>query len=275
MIRTGRAGQDEGGHGMDDKELYSLGGMTNSSPAMFDRRRRILHAVRELIREKGLDGFNIRELCRRADVAQRTVHNAFGSKENVLALAIREYFEEFFRNLSFDAPAERFEGALERQTAVLMRNRDLPEYVRAVGGLYFSPTIPTDIRAVLLAIGKRSWAPWLASLSSRQLEPGVNVTRLCTNLSHLQFAILIDWVAGSVPDDQVLPVTLTTVLDMLAGSLRGAALKQVRDMRADLIDRGPATAALLARTRARIAHMPVERHHAAPARIVTAHYTEA
>ena len=69
---------------MNDEELYSLGGMTNSSPAMFDRRRRILCAVRDLIRERGLDGFNIRELCRRAEVAQRTVYNAFGSKENTI-----------------------------------------------------------------------------------------------------------------------------------------------------------------------------------------------
>ncbi len=260
---------------MNDEELYSLGGMTNSSPAMFDRRRRILCAVRDLIRERGLDGFNIRELCRRAEVAQRTVYNAFGSKENVLALAIREYSEGFFRNVSFEAPAERFEGALERQATVLMRNLDLPEYVRAVGGLYFSPTIPNDIRAVLLAIGKRSWAPWLASLSGRQLEPGVNVTRLCTNLSHLQFAILIDWIAGSVSDEQILSLTLKTVLDMLAGSLRGTALRQVRDMRADLIDHGPASAALFARARARIAHLPVERHHDTSPGFVVAHCSDA
>ena len=257
---------------MNDQELYSLGGMTNSSPAMFDRRRRILDAVRELIREKGLDGFNIRELCRRADVAQRTIYNAFGSKENVLALAIREYIEDFFRNVSFETPADQFEGALERQITLVLRNLDLPEYVRAVGSLYFSPTIPPDVRAVLLAIGKRAWAPWLANLSGRQIEPGVNIPRLCTNLSHLQFAILLDWVAGSITDDQLLPQTLIAVLDMIAGSIRGTALRQVRYIRADLIGSGPASTALIVRARARIAHMPVERPRST---IVTAHFTDA
>ena len=44
-----------------------------SSPAIHARRRRILEETRKLIAERGLIGFSMDEICKRADVSKRTL----------------------------------------------------------------------------------------------------------------------------------------------------------------------------------------------------------
>src|SRR5438094_204527 len=68
---------------------------TYSSPAIRARRRRILEETRRMIAEDGLLNFNMNELCKRAGVAKRTLYNAFQTREQLIAIAIAEYFQEY------------------------------------------------------------------------------------------------------------------------------------------------------------------------------------
>ncbi|MBZ9646872.1 TetR/AcrR family transcriptional regulator [Sphingobium sp. 3R8] len=220
---------------MDDSELFALGTMTNSSPAMFDRRRRILSETRHMIEEGGLEGFSIRDLCRRADVSSRTIYNAFGSKEAVVALAIKAYFDAFYRRMGFDLDSVTFEGALQRQLTTTLRNLELPNYLHAVAALYFSPTLDAGIRTVLLDMGTRSWLPWLANIRfARQVERWVEIERLAADLSDIQFAKVHQWGLGALSDDAFVEETVRSVLSHLAGSLRGEARASVRNTLIDL-----------------------------------------
>ena len=79
---------------MSTLEFLALSNMVNSSEAMFDRRRRILRVARKMIGSDGLENFNMRDLGKKADVSTRTIYNAFGSKETVIALAIYTFFEK-------------------------------------------------------------------------------------------------------------------------------------------------------------------------------------
>ena len=54
-----------------------------SSPSIHERRRRILREARRLLAESGLEKFSIRTLCKRADVAQRTLYNAFHNRDRI------------------------------------------------------------------------------------------------------------------------------------------------------------------------------------------------
>ncbi len=246
---------------MDDVALFALGTMTNSSPAMFERRRRILREARRMIGEGNLESFNVRELCRRADVSSRTVYNAFGSREAVIALAIHDYFEAFHRSMIFVAPPASFEGAMERQIATTLRNMQIPNYLKAVAALYFSPTLDERIRTVLLGIGQRAWAPWLREMRvRRQLERTTDEKRLAIDLSDLQFAKIHHWGTGIIPAEVVLDATLLSVLTMLAGATRGDACIKVRNATAALCGATPAWQAMLADAEARI-----RQHWAKPA----------
>jgi AcrR family transcriptional regulator len=234
------AGALDGDHALDDIELFALGTMTNSSPAMFERRRRILREARRMITTGPLEEFNIRELCRRADVSTRTIYNAFGGKEVVIALAIKAYFEAFHVSMRFEAPPTSFEGALHRQIATTMRNLDIPNYLHAVAALYFSPTAEPPVRQALLGIGQRCWLPWLQQLRiRRQLERVADVDRVATDVSDLLFAKVYHWGVGAFPDEELLGTTLSSALSYLAGVTRGEARQQVAETLKAMAEDGP------------------------------------
>jgi AcrR family transcriptional regulator len=224
---------------MDDTEIFALGNMTNSSQAMFERRRRILDEARRMIGRGGLEAFNIRDLCEKAGVASRTLYYAFDSKENIIALAIKGYFEAFDSKIGIGESLSSFEGALAHQVTTTVRNQEIPNYLRAVAALYFSPSLHPDIRRVMLEIGTRSWRPWLQAVGlGRQLRRGVQVDRMLIDLSNLQFAKVHEWGLGELSDDAFLDRTLDAVLLLLLGATKGAALKDVRESY-DQLQRSP------------------------------------
>lgn len=244
---------------MDDIELYTLGNMTNSSRAMFARRRRILAEARKMIGEEGLEGFNIRVLCKRAGVASRTLYYAFESKENIIALAIKGYFEAFDRAMKPQFESASFAGALEYQVTTTLRNQAIPNYVRAVAALYFSPSLHPDIRKVLLDIGTCSWGPWLETIMlQRQIKKGVDLRGLLLDISNLQFAKVHEWGLGELDDDAFLDRTLDGVLLLLLGATRGVAQSDA-SAAFNRLKRSPEFRELLVRNaQARISIIPAE-----------------
>lgn len=220
---------------MDDIELYAVGRMSSSSAAMFARRRRILAEARRLIARGDPNGFSVRELCEKAEVAPNTLYNAFGNKENVAALAVHEYFEKFHANMDFNSPLGTFEGAMEREMALTLRNLAIPHYVRAVAGLYFSNSVNLPLRKVLIDIASYPYFPWLQRVQiQRGLERGVQIDRVLVGLSAIAWSQVHEWRLGELTDETFLTARFDGTLCYLAGVTRGEARKQVRAMFADL-----------------------------------------
>jgi len=239
---------------MADLETLALGNMVNSSRAMIERRRRILREARKMISAAGPDGLSMRELGRRAGVSTRTIYNAFGSRETVIALAIHSYFETFISQIGFDEDARSFPGALIRQTTSTLRDVDIPHYMKAVVALYFSPTLHGVIREVLVDMATRPWVAWLQRVKTlRQLEPGVDPDALLIDLSNLQYARIHDWCLGTLDDEGFVRLSLHGVLALLMGVTRGAARDEVRATFAALASDPAELGALLADARRRIA----------------------
>lgn len=211
-------------------ELLAIGKMVNSSEAMFGRRRRILHEVRKMISGGGLDAFNMRELGKRAAVSTRTIYNAFGSKEMVVALAIHAYFESFVAHVKYPDDASGFQGALARQVTSTLRDVDIRYYMKTLVVLYFSPTLHPDIRTVLLDLASRSWVPWLQRLLAlKQIRRGVDINDLIIDLSNLQYGRIHEWCLGQLSNDEFLQKTLCGVLLLLVGATSGEARLEASD----------------------------------------------
>ena len=244
---------------MSKLELLALNNMINSSEAMFDRRRRVLREARKMISSGGLDGFNMRDLGKRADVSTRTIYNAFGSKETVIALSIHAYFEKFMAHIRFNDDAYNFEGALARQVTSTLRDVDIPHYMKAVTSLYFSPTLHPDIRTVLLDLASRPWVAWLGGLQAlRQLEKHVDIADLIVDLANLQYGKLHEWCLGTLDDEAFLTKTLSGILLMLAGATSGKARSNVREAFVNIQSDTPFRERLLTEARARITEMERE-----------------
>ena len=74
-------------------------------------------AGRELLREKGITGLAVREVCRRAGVNTGMFHYYFGSKEDFLHAVLKEMYAEFMLNFKAGVsaggtPRERLKNAL-------------------------------------------------------------------------------------------------------------------------------------------------------------------
>ena len=220
---------------MDEVALYSISGMSSSSPAMFARRRRILSEARRLIARGQSDGFSVRELSVKAGVAPNTLYNAFGSKDNIIALAISQYFEDFYATLEFPRPADSIAGVMERDMTTTIRNLSIPHYVRAVASLYFSNSANVPLRDVLIRIGGYPYLPWLQKLMvRRQLERGVDIDRVVVTLSSIAWSQVHEWRLGALTDESFVVAHFDAVLSYLGGVTKGEARKEVRALFSDL-----------------------------------------
>jgi AcrR family transcriptional regulator len=171
------------------------------SPIMADRRRRILDEARAIIDDLGIEGFTIRELSRRAGVAQRTLYNQFGSKEDILASAIHDHFAGLLAALPAPPAAADFEGHLQRIDALVDRTVELKRYATAMVGVFFSPTVDPRLYQTLRWIsggGTAVWVPEAVRTGVLQKLSAEDVERLSTLIINTGYANITDWSAGRI-----------------------------------------------------------------------------
>lgn len=212
-----------------------LGVMVRSSSAMVARRRRILSETRKMIAQAGIDALSMRALAAQAGVSLRTLYNAFGSKEALIAAAIRQYYDKFLRAISEDRDPYDFAFVIDTVIATNLRNRQIRPYLAALIGQYFQHSSDPAIRLELRRVASGFALPWLEVTRARgQLRPGADMDRIVWNLSSLQYAINQEWHAGALPDADFLPAILDGLLSYLAGVTCGEAHGQVTTLMDDL-----------------------------------------
>lgn len=197
-----------------------------SSTAITARRKRILKEARRLLSEKGFDGFTVRELCKRADVAQRTLYNAFHNKDRIVALAIREAYDDFQRRMVYSTFPDTLDGVLQRLIAVNTRNFGARNYTRAITALYFSPNTSSDIIRSLqdMAFNLHAWLDRVEK--TKQLEPWIRRSELELTFMNAEYATINDWVRGQISDEDYLRRLVETVLIITIGAARGSTRAQ-------------------------------------------------
>jgi AcrR family transcriptional regulator len=173
---------------------------------MADRRRRILAEAQAMIEELGVQGFTIRELSRRADVAQRTLYNQFGSKEDIIASAINTHFAGVLAATPPPPPPADFEAHLRRIDVLLDHTIGLRRYVTAMVGVFFSPSVDRRLYDTLRWIAEAGSAAWLQSAGEAgvlaKLSPDDRV-RLSSLLINTGYANITDWTAGRISDEEM------------------------------------------------------------------------
>ena len=87
--------------------------MSRREEAKDERRRRIITAARDLIRETGDMGLSMRAIAARANVSLSTPYNLFGSKRAIVVAVledIREFHERFAKLRSVNAVERVFQA---------------------------------------------------------------------------------------------------------------------------------------------------------------------
>ena len=199
-----------------------------SSPAMQARRERILEETLNLISEQGMAGFSLLELCRRADVAKQTLYYAFGSREGLIAAAIRDFFEKYERKIPYHSPAGSLERLLERVVAIGQRNLTIRNYVAAIVSFYYGGSTSPELWRALHDITTLPQRPYVEALRrARQLQPWVSSQQLIDGLDAQRLAVSNEWVQGRIADDEMVDRMVLNLLTFLLGSVRGAARTHV------------------------------------------------
>lgn len=199
-----------------------------------------------MLAEEGVDGFSTMELSRRSGVAQRTIFNAFGNRDNLIALAIRFYFEQFSQAIAERFDMSTFEGALGRLAITTLRNIQIRNYLAAVVALHFAPSAPEPVRTVTLNIGAGFFLPWLQRLEAeRKIPQHCDINRLTRHLANIQYSVIQDWLTGEIGEGAMLTETFIAVLQTLAGALRGKQRALVERYLADIQISGPLFTALI------------------------------
>jgi AcrR family transcriptional regulator len=210
------------------------------SPTIFERRRRILHEARVMISELGYENFSIRELARRADVAQRTLYNAFGSRENIVTNAIFQYSKEFSDNVTYTYPPHVLKGRLERTIKVHSRNLQIRPYTTAIMAVYNAHSSDPTIRQAIRKLSNDGLMPFAELLSAgKQLVDGVTPISFADHMTTIVYATLSSWCVGEIPDDEMVERIVEAYLMVLLSSTRGAMKKEAQCWLNELRARSP------------------------------------
>jgi AcrR family transcriptional regulator len=132
-----------GAHEPDDGAELPLG---RREAGKSERRRRIIQAARELIRETGNAGQSMRVLAARAGVSLATPYNLFGSKRAIVLAVLQDVreFHDRFSHLRAADPLERIFLAVDLQVEIYLAD---PAFYKTMWAAVFDTS--DDLRATL------------------------------------------------------------------------------------------------------------------------------
>ena len=207
---TGRPGHEDEGEEPEN-------GVGRREAGKADRRRRIIRAAHDLIRETGNAGLSMRALAARAGVSLATPYNLFGSKRAILLSVlddIREFFDRFSQHRTTE-PLERLFAAVD--ICVDMYVAD-PVFNRAIWAALFDPS--DDFRSQIF--NSRRAAFWQGLVKdvadAGALAPDIDVPLLFRALDRSFSATMLDWVTGELTDAQLGPAMRLGYALILSGA---------------------------------------------------------
>ena len=217
-----------------------------SSQNMIARRQRMLEHARALIQETGYEKFSMSEVARRADVAKRTLYNAFKTKERLIATAIEDMTQIRVAQTPSTMVPYSLSWAIEQFNSGLVRSRALKDYVGAVIAIYFAPNPDTHVWQVIHEASASGHRPWINYLvQHKALRPGIDAQHLIDDLTGMKYSIAQNWCCGRISHEDAvlrqnllfLSIMASNVVDHLQAPLMAALDSITRSGLADYLRR--------------------------------------
>jgi AcrR family transcriptional regulator len=170
-----------------------------ASPAMKERRQRMLSVALEMIGEDGVAAFNVRTFCDRAEVSPRTLYYTFGSKEDVIIAAIEHHFDKFRDSLPpppYFGDLDAVLRQLESIGDIVVRER---RYAAAMVEVFFTSNGTDNVRNDLM----RMAVGWVAQGKDKGVVGRISDTEreaVQTLLINAGYANVGDFVFGRISE---------------------------------------------------------------------------
>lgn len=193
--------------------------MSKREEAKAERRRRIVAAARELIRETGDTGLSMRAIAARAEVSLTTPYNLFGSKRAIV-VAVLEDVREFHERFSSLHQVNAIDRIFHAMSLSLSYYAEDPDFYRTLWTEALDLS-GKEIRADLIT--PQRYAFWWALITEAAREgallPAIDLDLLLRNLDLVFGSVMLTWVLGGIGVDDLEPA----VGFGYALALRGAA----------------------------------------------------
>lgn len=182
-----------------------------------ERRRRIILAARDLIRETGDAGLSMRALADRAGVSLATPYNLFGSKRAIILGVlqdIREYSARFAQ-LPRSDPLDRIFAAVDLAVSYYVED---PQFYRILWAAIFDTS--DEVRGQVLNPQREAfWRSLIeAAATANLLREGVDTLLLQHQLDFVFRAAMLDWVVDDTRSEQLAATIKLGFALMLGGA---------------------------------------------------------
>lgn len=177
--------------------------------AKAERRRRIIAAARDLIRQTGDTDLSMRTIAKKAKVSLATPYNLFGSKRDVVLAIMYEDERDFDERFAALHPGNAIDHIFQALSLAVGYYTADPSFYRTLwqalldtygkGGASFSRP---ERRA-------HSHALWRSLIERAQregyLDRNVSADALERSLAHTFNGVMLSWIFGAIDTDQMLP----------------------------------------------------------------------
>ncbi|PZQ61498.1 MAG: TetR/AcrR family transcriptional regulator [Phenylobacterium zucineum] len=169
-----------------------------------ERRLRIIHAARDLIRETGNAGLSMRALAARAGVSLATPYNLFGSKRAIILAVLEDVraFQVRFAGLEASDPLARLFASINIAVEFYVAD---PPFYRTLWSAVFDAS--DDVRTQIYSAERDAFSHQLvAELAQAGVVPASTDVGLLRRVLDRNFAAaMLEWVMGELPADHLAP----------------------------------------------------------------------
>lgn len=223
---------------LNGKAMTAPPSLTRREAGKAERRRQIIQAARDLIRETGNAGLSMRGLAARAGVSLATPYNLFGSKRAIVVAVlqdVREYRERF-ATLRVADPVERIFAALDMAIAFYVGD---PEFYRTVWAAVLD--VSDGVRGEILNPQRDAFWRGLVddAFYGGAIADDIDPAVLLRQLEAILRSVMFDWVVGEISPARVGPMATHGYALLLLGAAapewRGPLKARVLEAQAALI----------------------------------------
>lgn len=188
------------------------------------RRSRIIDVTRELIAELGIEAITMRDLAQRCSVAVATLYNQFGSREAIIAEALRGDFEGRYQPLSQRTSGLDAAGKVRERIGDAVRGMtgSLRGYTRSVMFFYFHHKPDSQLRSAIHDFVVSDFLSIVREIESLgDLQPWVRPEVFSDDLITQLYSLVMKWSQGHISDRRLRPRLMQAAAASFCGITRG------------------------------------------------------
>ena len=203
-----------------------------------ERRQRIIHAARDLIRETGDAGLSMRALAARAGVSLATPYNLFGSKRAIVLAVLDDVraYQSRFAKLGYIDPIERLFLAVDMAVQFYVND---PAFYKVLWAAVFDTS--DQVRAEIYNDARNTFWRTLAKDAVTAGAIDLDPELLFRQLDRLFGSAMLSWVAGELENEAVAAEIQLGYALMLMGCAtpdwRGPLQARIRESQTRLVAR--------------------------------------